>query len=98
MTAVRAATEGLRYRYFIPVALILDREHLFPDNWINIHTPGVKVGRIQNFTNWSRAMVPEAVRTCRGMEYSCFTGDGQWSSIEDQRLEPLAAPSRSSGS
>ena len=37
-----------------------DREDLFPDNWIYIHTPGVKVGRIQNFNNWSKAMVPEA--------------------------------------
>jgi len=32
---------------------------LFPDNWIYIHTPGVKVGRIQNFGNWSPAMVAE---------------------------------------
>ena len=41
------------------MALILDRDKLFPDNWIYIHTPGVKVGRIQNFNNWSAAMVPE---------------------------------------
>lgn len=98
MTAVRAATEGLRYRDFILVALILDREHLFPDNWTSIHAPGVKVGRIQDFNNLSRATVPEAGRTCLGMEYFCFKGDGQWSSIEEQRLEPPAAPSRGSGS
>ena len=58
--AVSAAAEGLRYRDFLVVALILDREKLFPDNWIYIHTPGVKVGRIQNFNNWSEAMVPDA--------------------------------------
>jgi protoporphyrinogen oxidase len=75
---VPEAAEGLRYRDFLVVALILEAEDLFPDNWIYIHTPGVKVGRIQNFNNWSRAMVPEAGRTCLGLEYFCFKGDGLW--------------------
>jgi protoporphyrinogen oxidase len=79
---VRAAGEGLRYRDFIAVALILNREALFPDNWIYIHTPGVKVGRIQNFNNWSAAMVPEPGRTCLGMEYFCFKGDGLWDAAD----------------
>jgi protoporphyrinogen oxidase len=49
--AVRQAADGLAYRDFLVVALILDKQDLFPDNWIYIHTPGVKVGRIQNFNN-----------------------------------------------
>ncbi len=77
-TEVRAAGDGLRYRDFLVVALILDAEKLFPDNWIYIHTPGVRVGRIQNFNNWSAAMVPEPGHTCLGMEYFCFEGDGLW--------------------
>jgi protoporphyrinogen oxidase len=72
--------EGIRYRDFLVVALIVDREPLFPDNWIYIHTPGVKVGRVQNFNNWSRAMVPVPGKTCLGLEYFCFEGDGLWSS------------------
>jgi protoporphyrinogen oxidase len=76
--AVRQAADGLRYRDFIVVALILDKEHLFPDNWIYVHTPGVQVGRIQNFNNWSAAMVPVPGATCLGMEYFCFEGDGLW--------------------
>ena len=86
---VRAAAEGLRYRDFLVVALILDTERLFPDNWIYIHTPGVQVGRIQNFNNWSAAMVPEPGRTCLGMEYFCFQGDGLWES-SDAELIALA--------
>ncbi|NOT09714.1 MAG: NAD(P)/FAD-dependent oxidoreductase [Gemmatimonadales bacterium] len=86
---VRAAAEGLRYRDFLVVALILDGEDIFPDNWIYIHTPGVKVGRIQNFNNWSKAMVPEPGRTCLGMEYFCFKGDGLWTS-SDADLVALA--------
>jgi protoporphyrinogen oxidase len=77
---IRAAGEGLNYRDFLTVALMIDSEQLFPDNWIYIHSPGVKVGRIQNFNNWSRDMVPEPGTTCLGMEYFCFEGDGLWAS------------------
>lgn len=83
---VRQAAEGLRYRDFLVVALILETERLFPDNWIYIHTPGVQVGRIQNFNNWSAAMVPEPGRTCLGMEYFCFQGDGLWESSDEELI------------
>jgi protoporphyrinogen oxidase len=85
--AVHEAAEGLRYRDFLVVSLILEGEDLFPDNWIYIHTPGVKVGRIQNFNNWSRAMVPDAGRTCLGMEYFCFEGDGLWNSSNEDLVK-----------
>ena len=87
--AIHAAGEGLNYRDFLTVALIVDQERLFPDNWIYIHTPGVKVGRIQNFNNWSRAMVPEQGKTCLGLEYFCFEGDGMWT-MPDAGLVALA--------
>jgi protoporphyrinogen oxidase len=80
---VREAAEGLRYRDFLVVALMLQKENLFPDNWIYIHTPGVTVGRIQNFNNWSKAMVPVPGMTCLGMEYFCFKGDGLWDSPDE---------------
>jgi protoporphyrinogen oxidase len=79
---VRSSAEGLKYRDFLVVALMVDQENLFPDNWIYVHTPGVQVGRIQNFNNWSRAMVPDAGRTCLGLEYFCFEGDGLWTSAD----------------
>ena len=85
--AVREAAGRLRYRDFIVVALILDREDLFPDNWIYVHTPGVQVGRIQNFNNWSADLVPEPGRTCLGMEYFCFAGDGLWNSPDSELLD-----------
>jgi protoporphyrinogen oxidase len=89
-SSVHAAAEGLKYRDFILVALIVDRENLFPDNWIYVHTPGVLVGRIQNFNNWSAAMVPVEGVTCIGMEYFCFEGDGLWES-DDKTLIDQAA-------
>jgi protoporphyrinogen oxidase len=83
---IRQRAEGLRYRDFLVVALILNKEHLFPDNWLYIHTPGVQVGRIQNFNNWSAAMVPVAGMTCLGMEYFCFKGDGLWESTDEELI------------
>ncbi len=82
---VLAAGNGLKYRDFLTVALILDKPDIFPDNWIYIHTPGVKVGRIQNFNNWSKAMVQEGT-TCLGLEYFCFEGDGLWCSSDEELI------------
>ncbi len=56
---VLEAAESLRYRDFLTVVLILDRPETFPDNWIYIHEPDVRVGRIQNFKNWSPDLVPD---------------------------------------
>jgi protoporphyrinogen oxidase len=78
--AVRRAAESLSYRDFITIALMINRADVFPDNWIYIHDPSVMVGRIQNFKNWSPAMVPDQAKTCLGLEYFCFEGDGLWTS------------------
>jgi protoporphyrinogen oxidase len=74
---VRAA-ESLKYRDFLTVVLIVDRPETFPDNWIYIHEPRVRVGRIQNFKNWSPDLVPDQSKTSLGLEYFCFEGDDLW--------------------
>jgi protoporphyrinogen oxidase len=89
-TRAEGAARSLRYRDFLTVALIIDDKHPIEDNWIYIHEPGVKVGRIQNFKSWSPEMVPDPGRTCLGLEYFCFEGDGLWSSSESD-LIALAA-------
>ncbi len=87
--AVREAAAGLRYRDFLTVALVLDGEDLFPDNWIYIHDPDVKVGRIQNYRSWSPWMVPDPSAACVGLEYFCFEGDELWRA-DDTELIALA--------
>src|SRR5205085_1109524 len=59
--SVQEAAQGLRYRDFLTVSLVIDGEDLFPDNWIYIHDPNVRVGRIQNFRSWSPWMVPNLI-------------------------------------
>jgi protoporphyrinogen oxidase len=86
---VRDAARGLRYRDFLTVALVIEDEEVFPDNWIYIHDPSVRVGRIQNFRSWSPWMVPNDTDASIGMEYFCFEGDELWS-MPDDRLVALA--------
>jgi protoporphyrinogen oxidase len=84
------AARGLRYRDFLTVALVLDGADPFPDNWIYIHEPRVRVGRIQNFRSWSPWMVPDPDKACVGLEYFCFAGDDLWM-MDNDALVALAA-------
>lgn len=80
------AARSLNYRAFLLVGLIIDRAESFPDNWIYVHSPEVKVGRIQNFKNWSREMVPDPRKTSLGMEYFCDEGDALWSRADAELI------------
>jgi protoporphyrinogen oxidase len=71
------------------VMLIVKNRDAFHDNWIYIHDPTVKVGRIQNFRSWSPEMVPDDDKACYGLEYFCFEHDGVWDS-KDEDLIKLA--------
>jgi protoporphyrinogen oxidase len=85
---VRAAADGLRYRDFLTVALVVPQEFSFPDNWIYIHDPGVQVGRIQNYGSWSPYLVKDG-RTCLGLEYFVNEGAPLWNA-SDEELVKLA--------
>jgi protoporphyrinogen oxidase len=80
------AAQRLEYRDFLTVVLICRDEDAFSDNWIYIHDPSVKVGRIQNFKSWSPFMVPDPSMACYGMEYFCFEGDGLWTSSDEELI------------
>ena len=86
---IKKAADDLGYRDFLTVSLIIKGADLFKDNWIYIHDSAVKVGRIQNFKNWSPKMVADPDKTCLGLEYFCFEGDGLWT-MADEDLIKLA--------
>lgn len=83
-----SAANDLKYRDFLTVVLIFDQENIFPDNWIYVHEPDVKLGRIQNFKNWSLDMVPNKKHTSLGLEYFCNENDELWA-LTDQKLIEL---------
>ena len=83
---VQEAAKSLRYRDFLTVVLILDRAETFPDNWIYIHEPDVRVGRIQNFKNWSPDLVPDPATSSLGLEYFCFQDDDFWAKSDAELI------------
>ncbi|MGZ4663854.1 MAG: NAD(P)/FAD-dependent oxidoreductase [Frankiaceae bacterium] len=84
---VQAAAKSLRYRDFLTVALVVPESAGFPDNWVYVHSPDVKLGRIQNFGSWSPYLVKEG-RTCLGLEYFVTVGDETWT-LPDEDLIAL---------
>ena len=86
---VQRVADGLQYRDFITVGLLLDRLHVkeagrapaadVPDNWIYVQDAGVDVGRIQVFNNWSPYLVADRANTVWiGLEYFVTEGDRLW--------------------
>ncbi|HEX6501036.1 MAG TPA: NAD(P)/FAD-dependent oxidoreductase [Micromonosporaceae bacterium] len=83
---VADAAKRLSYRDFLTVALVIPVEKAFPDNWIYVHTPGVRVGRIQNFGSWSPYLVKDGY-TCLGLEYFVNEGDDMWSRPDEELVK-----------
>lgn len=84
---VLRAANRLRYRDYLTVVLIVNRAAVFPDNWIYIHSPEVKLGRIQNYKNWSPHMVPDPSRSSLGLEYFLWDHDAEWSWPHERLVE-----------
>jgi len=85
--AAMRSGNSLRYRDFLTVGLILRERNRFSDNWIYIHDPNVKVGRVQNYKSWSPDMVPDPQFCSYGLEYFCFEGDGLWAMKDNDLIE-----------
>ena len=83
---ITAAARRLRYRSLCLVALVSNQKEPFPDNWIYLHDPGTRAGRVQNFGAWSPDMVQEGT-TCLGVEYFCFEGDDIWELPDEQAVQ-----------
>lgn len=83
---VLEASRKLRYRGLLVVHLIIEKENLFPDNWLFIHSPEVKVARIQNYKNWSSRMVPDPTKTSLGLEYFCTENDNFWNQPQERLI------------
>lgn len=94
---VKKIAEGLPYRDFVTVGLLVDKlklknqtdkrtlGNIVPDCWIYVQDKGVKLGRIQIFNNWSPYMVKDPENTVWiGLEYFCEEGDKFWNMSDEQ--------------
>lgn len=84
---VLKAAQGLKYRSFLTVNVILDAPNPFPDTWIYVHSPEIRMGRIQNFKSWSPYMVADPKKTALGLEYFCTEGDELWNTPDQKLIE-----------
>ncbi len=84
---VLRAANALRYRDYLTVVLIVKRESVFADNWIYIHSPEAKMGRVQNYKNWSPYMVPDPSKSSLGLEYFLWERDEEWSWPDERLIE-----------
>jgi protoporphyrinogen oxidase len=75
---------GMLYRKMKPTASGSGPLNLVPDNWIYVQEPGVKVGRLQIFNNWSPYLVADENTVWIGMEYFCSEGDELWMSSDEE--------------
>jgi protoporphyrinogen oxidase len=82
---VQAAARQLRYRDLVLVALMTTEAEPFPDNWIYLHDPETRAGRVQNYGAWSAGMVKPGT-ACLGVEYFCFRGDEIWEMSDEQAV------------
>lgn len=98
---VKDIAEGLMYRDFITVGLLVDDmkiknetpmetiNNIVPDNWIYIQERDVKLGRLQIFNNWSPYLVSDQDKIWIGLEYFCFEGDEMWN-MKDEDFTSFA--------
>jgi len=89
---VRKAADGLVYRDFMTVGLLVDRLKIgaVPDNWIYIQERDVKIGRLQVFNNWSPYLAKDSSKVWLGLEYFCNEGDAMWT-MTDMEFSVFAA-------
>ncbi|HEY3707397.1 MAG TPA: NAD(P)/FAD-dependent oxidoreductase [Terracidiphilus sp.] len=93
---VKAISEGLQYRDFITVGLLVDRLLIteqdgspVKDTWIYIQEPEVLVGRMQIFNNWSPYLVSDPSKVWIGLEYFCYDTDRLWN-MSDEEIAKFA--------
>jgi protoporphyrinogen oxidase len=91
---VREVSEGLMYRDFITVGLLLKQlkiseknSRLVEDNWIYIQEPDVLAGRLQIFNNWSPHMLANPDQVWLGVEYFCYEVDELWQKSDAEMAE-----------
>ena len=91
---VREVSDGLMYRDFVTVGLLVERLQLteadgspLKDTWIYIQEPDVLLGRLQIFNNWSPYMVADPAKTWVGLEYFCYDTDELWKLPDDKLMK-----------
>ena len=81
------ASRKLTFRNTIIVYLEIAKSDVCRDNWIYVHSPDLRVGRITNFRNWSPKLYGDSPNTILAVEYWCNDGEELWMAGEEKLVE-----------
>ncbi|GAA3632405.1 FAD-dependent oxidoreductase [Flavivirga jejuensis] len=84
---VSKAIDSLYFRNTVLVYFEIDKKNLFDDNWLYIHSPEVKLGRITNFRNWCPSLTKKKDTTILALEYWCFEKDDLWTQTDNLTID-----------
>jgi len=96
-TDVLEAARGLRFRNTILVYLRVEAERVFPDNWLYIHSPELKTGRVTNFRNWLPSLYGAERSSILALEYWCDDEDALWEAKDDALVDLASTEIRKTG-
>lgn len=79
--------QSLQYRAIVTANLIVDMDKISPDNWIYLHSPEIRAGRMQIYKNWSPDLIPDQGKSSVGLEYFASIDDDLWKMSDNKILE-----------
>jgi protoporphyrinogen oxidase len=94
---VQEAVDSLRFRNTLVVFLRVAAKDLFPDQWLYIHSPDLKTGRLTNFRNWVPELYGDSEETILALEYWCYDEDSQWQASSESLIELASREIRATG-
>jgi protoporphyrinogen oxidase len=94
---VRTAVDSLTFRNTILVYLNVEGTDLFPDQWLYVHSPDLKVGRVTNFRNWVPELYGSEKTSILALEYWCYDEDAMWHASEDELIRLASQEMRATG-
>lgn len=94
---VKTAVDSLTFRNTIVVYLNVDGTDLFPDQWLYVHSPDLKTGRVTNFRNWVPELCGEHKTSILALEYWCYDRDTVWAAPDEQLIGRAGEEIRSTG-
>ncbi|MCC7086033.1 MAG: FAD-dependent oxidoreductase [Pirellulales bacterium] len=95
--AVERAVDSLDFRNTVLVYLNVDRRDLFPDQWLYVHSPELRMGRVTNFRNWAPELYGDQQTSILALEYWCYDEDPLWFESHDRLVELASEEIRSTG-
>jgi protoporphyrinogen oxidase len=89
--------DGLTFRNTILVYLNVGAADLFRDQWLYVHSPELRTGRVTNFRNWVPELYGDSPNSILALEYWCNDEDALWAEAEGPLIDLAKREIRATG-